>query len=121
MEKVLIVDDEVSTRLIIKKAVESMGHFALQSHNGKNAWDTLCNNEDISLLITDMMMPEMGGDELVKVVRGNDKFSDVPIIIISGIVGPKDIFGLLKLGATAFLPKPVNIPDIKEYIKRYLE
>jgi len=121
MGKILIVDDEVSTRLLIKKAVESIGHSAVQSHNGKNACDTLFNNEDIVLMVTDMMMPEMGGDELVKVVRGNDKFSDIPIIMISGIVGPKDIFDLLKLGATAFLPKPINVPEIQEYIKRYID
>jgi DNA-binding NarL/FixJ family response regulator len=54
-------------------------------------------------------------------VRALADFKRLPIIIISGVVGPREISDVLALGATAFLAKPVSAGDLNEYISRYID
>ena len=79
------------------------------------------DNQDIDLLITDFSMPEMDGRRLIQRIRNSSNLKQIPIIIVSGVVGPKEIADVLEAGATAFLPKPLKVKDIKEYINRYLK
>ena len=120
MAKILIAEDERQLLAVMSKAVNSMGHIAIKSRNGRVAWDILCDNPDIELLITDVSMPEMDGKELVKRARQDSNLSDIPILIMSGVIRAKDISDLLKVGATAFLPKPVAIKDLKDFINKNL-
>jgi len=116
MAKVLVAEDEITCRMIISKAVEGMGHCVIRSSDGEHAWKTLLANPDIDLLITDVKMPGLDGRDLVKQIRAREGFEDLPIIIISGVVGPKTIAGLLEQGATWFVAKPVNPAELQEYV-----
>ena len=120
MAKILIAEDEDKLIGVMARAVNSMGHTAIKSRNGRVAWDILCDNPDIELLITDVSMPEMDGEELAKRVRQDSNLSGIPILIMSGVIRAKDISNLLKVGATAFLPKPVSIKDLKGFISKNL-
>lgn len=108
MAKILICEDDFVAQEITRVMVEKMGHVPIISPHGKHALDTLEVNHDINLLITDMMMPVMNGTELVQILRGKSRFSHLPIIMVSGILGVNDIASLLDLGATRFQPKPLN-------------
>ncbi len=121
MKKVLIVDDDRATRLTIKKMLEDLNLCAIQCHNGDHALQTLMCNQDISLVITDMVMPETDGRWLIQSMHKHKQLGNVPIIIMSSVVGVKDIADLLDLGAKAFVHKPVKQADIKEYTLRYIE
>ncbi|RMD86926.1 MAG: response regulator, partial [Candidatus Dadabacteria bacterium] len=103
--KVLVADDDAIVRTLIVKAVESLGHVTIQAADGKQAWNILCNNQDIALLITDIMMPDMSGESLVKIIRGNEGTSSLPVIIVSGIVSIGEIEGILQLGNSCFIAK----------------
>ena len=120
MNKILIVEDDLVARETIAAMVEDIGAIAIASPNGKHAYETMDVNDDIKLLITDMMMPEMGGAELIKTLRGKTKFADLPVIIISSIMGVNDIAGLLDLGATIFQPKPVDKELLQKNIRHCL-
>jgi CheY-like chemotaxis protein len=119
-KKILVVEDDVITRKIITRGVEDLGYVAIQSCDGRQAWETLWENSDICLIITDMMMPDMDGRELIQIVRGNQQFSGIPIIIVSGVLTPKDVESLLKLPPCRFLGKPVIMKDLKETIESML-
>ncbi len=108
MAKIIICEDDFIAQEVARVMVEKIGHIPIISPNGKHALDTLEVNRDISLLITDMMMPVMNGTELVQIIRGNVGYDDLPIIMVSGILGVNDIAGLLDLGATLFQPKPLD-------------
>lgn len=118
MSRILIAeDDRVSQRLALA-IVESMGHTAYVSPNGKHAYHALKAENRFDMLITDIMMPEMDGRQLIQTLRGDTAFQDLPIVIMSAVVGVKDISGLLKLGATRFLPKPLDKEELSEAITR---
>jgi CheY-like chemotaxis protein len=121
MKKILIVDDDAAIRKTVVKIVEGMGYITIESLDGKHAAETLQCNSDISLIITDMIMPRMDGRLLIREILREKPRATIPIIIMSGAVTVKDISDLLEIGAKAFLPKPLKAKDVKEYIARYLE
>ena len=118
--KVLIVDDDGTAREIIRSAVEEAGGVGICSPDGQHALTTLEVNEDIALIITDMVMPGMDGRELIEAVAQIRDLQEFPILIMSAVVGVRDISDLLKLGARAFLQKPLKISELQEYVNRYL-
>ena len=118
MSRILIAeDDRVSQRLAVA-IVESAGHTAFVSPNGKHAYDALKADNRFDLLITDIMMPEMDGRQLIQTLRGDTQFQKLPIIIMSAVVGVRDISGLLKLGASRFLSKPLEREELIESLAR---
>ncbi|MBU2546831.1 MAG: response regulator [Proteobacteria bacterium] len=121
MAKILVVDDDESIRWVLAQLVEHIGHAAFKCRDGQRALDALMDNPDIELIITDVSMPGMDGRTLIRKVRALEDFKRLPIIIISGVVGPREIADVLDLGATAFLAKPVSAGDLNEYIKRYID
>ena len=121
MGKILIVEDDLKSRHLLVKIVESLNHTVIQSQNGRHAYETLCLNPDVELVITDVMMPEVDGRDLVRLIRGNEAVAKLPILIISAVIGVSEILDLLKLGATAFLPKPVDFANIKEFLDKYID
>ena len=120
MARILIAEDDVSTRKAVAMMVGKMGHVAVVSPDGQHAWETLQVDSDIDLLITDVMMPRMDGRQLVQMLRGQERFAKLPVIIMSAAVGPKDIFFLLELGAARFQPKPLSMVTLKENIEACL-
>jgi two-component system OmpR family response regulator len=86
-----------------------------------HAYETLKANEDIRLLISDIIMPEMDGKQLIQALRGDTEFKDLPIIIMSAVVGIKQIADLMNLGAAMFQPKPLDMNELKMHITSCLE
>ena len=117
MKKILIAEDDPTSRRIILKCVEASGHFGIACSNGRRAWETLLDNPDISLLITDISMPDMDGRELIASVRASSDLKQLPIVIVSGVVGPNEIASLIEEGASRFLPKPLNVSYLADYLK----
>ncbi len=121
MAKVLIAEDDTITQKVVANLVENMGHVAFVSPDGKHAYETLMANKDFEVLITDVMMPEMDGRELVKALHEDPEHKNLPIIMISGFVGVKEISNLLEMGVSFFQKKPLNPEDLKKNINSCLE
>ena len=120
MSKILIAEDDRISQKLAAKIVEGLGHTAFVSPNGEHAYEALKAANDFDLLLTDIMMPKMDGQQLIKTLRGDQEFKEFPIIIMSAVVGMSEISSLLKLGATLFLAKPLNQDDIQDYLTRCL-
>ncbi|MGE4506773.1 MAG: response regulator [Desulfovibrionaceae bacterium] len=118
MSRILIAeDDRVSQRLALG-IVQAMGHTAFVSPNGKHAYEALKASNKFDLLITDIMMPEMDGRHLIQTLRGDTELRKLPIVIMSAVVGVRDISSLLEMGATRFLAKPLDKEELCEAIER---
>ena len=120
MAKILIAEDDRISQKLAVKIVEELGHTAFVSPHGRHAYETLLASNDFDLLLTDIMMPEMDGQQLIQTLRGDQQFDSLPIIIMSAVVGINDISNLLKLGATLFMAKPLDRLELQSYIVRCL-
>ena len=120
MAKILIVEDDDAIRMIISEWVEIFGHTPIMCQNGKEGLDALKNEKDVELILTDIIMPEMDGREMVKIIRSDRHHKSLPILIISGAVSLEDISPMLKKWNTEFLPKPVKSKALKEHIDKLL-
>ncbi len=102
---ILIADDELLIRKTLKKVFEQKGFNVLMCADGKEAIDQWLGFKP-DLVILDVIMPNMGGVDVLKYITKNEKFQNSKIIIISAYSagGTKEEF--LKLGATEFVRKP---------------
>ncbi|HBE95469.1 MAG TPA: response regulator [Desulfovibrio sp.] len=119
MAKILIAEDDRISQKFAAGLVENEGHTAFVSPNGRHAYEALKVNS-FDLLLTDIMMPEMDGRQLILALRGDAALRRMPVIIMSAVVGVGEIAELLKTGATFFLAKPLSAEDLREYLRRGL-
>ena len=113
--KILVVDDSSTMRRIIKNTLNRLGYKDLyEGEHGLEAWDVLQANPDIDVLITDWNMPEMNGLELVKKVRAEEKYKDMPIIMVTTEGGKTEVITALKAGVNNYIVKPFTPQVLKE-------
>ena len=113
--KLLVVDDSSTMRRIIKNTLARLGYKdVLEGADGVEGWNSLDSNPDIEMLITDWNMPEMNGLELVKKVRADDRFKDLPIIMVTTEGGKAEVITALKAGVNNYIVKPFTPQVLKE-------
>ena len=113
--KLLVVDDSSTMRRIIKNTLARLGYKdVLEGANGVEGWNQMNNNPDIDMLITDWNMPEMNGLELVKKVRADERFKDLPIIMVTTEGGKAEVITALKAGVNNYIVKPFTPQVLKE-------
>lgn len=113
--KLLVVDDSSTMRRIIKNTLVRLGYQdILEGENGLEGWSALNSNPDVGMLITDWNMPEMNGLELVKKVRADSRFSDLPIIMVTTEGGKAEVITALKAGVNNYIVKPFTPQVLKE-------
>jgi len=113
--KLLVVDDSSTMRRIIKNTLARLGYKdILEGADGVEGWNQMDSNPDIEMLITDWNMPEMNGLELVKKVRADARFADVPIIMVTTEGGKGEVITALKAGVNNYIVKPFTPQVLKE-------
>ena len=113
--KLLVVDDSSTMRRIIKNTLARLGYKdVLEGADGVEGWEKMDANPDIDMLITDWNMPEMNGLELVKKVRADERFKDLPIIMVTTEGGKAEVITALKAGVNNYIVKPFTPQVLKE-------
>jgi len=113
--KLLVVDDSSTMRRIIKNTLARLNFKDIvEGEHGVEAWEYLDANADIDMLITDWNMPEMNGLELVKKVRADERFTDMPIIMVTTEGGKTEVITALKAGVNNYIVKPFTPQVLKE-------
>ena len=119
--KLLVVDDSSSMRRIIKNTLSRLGYEdVLEGEDGVQGWNVLNENADMGMLITDWNMPEMNGLELVKKVRADARFADLPIIMVTTEGGKTEVITALKAGVNNYIVKPFTPQVLKEKLAAVL-
>lgn len=119
---ILIVDDSLPMRSVIKKAFKAAGFGSSQFHDagdGKQALD-LMKNEWIDIVLTDYNMPVMNGMELIQEIKASELFQDIPVVVISTEANEKKIREFKDLGAAGYITKPFTPETIRDLITSIL-
>ena len=110
MKNILIVEDDIDIHNVIKKALEKKEYNVLNSYSGKEAL-LLIRNRNVDLILLDLMLPDIGGEEIIKKVK------DIPIIVISAKISEEDRVKNLLNGANDYIIKPFSLNELLARIK----
>ena len=108
--KILVVDDDRDLCDYIRDELSRYYHIAV-CHNGREAIKVLLN-DPIDLVISDVMMPEMDGYTLLRLMKRNPVVNHVPVIMLTSKAGVANRLEGISQGADAFMPKPFNIQEL---------
>ena len=105
--KVLIAEDNAVSRRILNTWLEKLGHTVLAATNGREAWD-LFQRENVSLVLTDWMMPGVDGPTLCRMIREAPSKKYTYIILLTILTGKGSYLEAMTAGADDFLSKPYD-------------
>ncbi|MCM2266736.1 MAG: response regulator [Elusimicrobiales bacterium] len=117
-KKILIIDDEALVRNYVRRALASRGWAVTEMDNGASALELL-KRETFSVVICDLKMPDMRGEEVVKRVR--EMLPAVKIIVITGSVSNITSPIVPGVSVDGFLIKPFGIDEIRDLAQKVLE
>ncbi len=120
MPRILAVDDEPNIVRLIQVNLEREGYTVETANNGAQALAKIKANRP-DLLVSDVMMPEMDGFELLANVRRDPALADLPIIMLTAKAQDKDVMEGYTRGADMYLTKPFNPNELKQFVKRILQ
>jgi CheY-like chemotaxis protein len=112
MATLIIAEDEPILASLMKSELEHAGHIVYSAINGKQAWDYL-EQEDVHVdaILSDLLMPEMNGYELLEKVRADERFKEIPCLVLSNSGQINDLNRAYESGANDVLIKANFNPD----------
>lgn len=118
--RVLIVDDNATGREIYSKYLQAWGMRVGEAKDGPSALDALSkavhNQDPFKIALIDMQMPDMDGESLGRTIRGDQRYTELRLIMLTSIGLPADIRKLTEAGFAACLTKPVKREELKAVI-----
>ncbi len=105
---VLVADDEPHIGRIIKMKLEQGPFRVTLAYDGREALDVLAREPDIGLVLLDLMMPQLSGLDVLARIRADDRWRDLPCIILTAAGQELQHRQAMELGASEFLTKPFS-------------
>lgn len=119
-KKILIVEDSPTMRQLVKFGLRRLNNVKIvEASDGVDGLRKL-QKEMFDLVITDINMPIMDGLKLLSLIRKDDIYKDVPVIIITTEGGEKEKEKAMSLGANAYITKPVQAPQILSLVEKFI-
>lgn len=116
---VLIVEDEPDAAELFAEMMRVNGYRVLKSFSSTPAIDMLASDHP-DLVILDLMMPDVSGLEVLRFMRREPNYKDIPVIVVSAKSMPADIKTGMEAGASAYLTKPVGYLDLKQAVEKFI-
>lgn len=119
--KIMIVDDFATMRRIVKNILMQLGfkNF-LEADDGSTAWDIL-QKEEVNLIVSDWNMPKMTGIELLKKVRADDRFTNLPFLMVTAEAQKENIIEAIKARVSNYIVKPFTPETLSEKIEKIFQ
>ncbi|MGW7727556.1 HAMP domain-containing protein [Streptomyces canus] len=117
---VLVVDDDARNLFALSGVLELHGFHVLHADNGRKGIEMLLAHPDISLVLMDVMMPEMDGYAATTEIRSMPQYAELPIIAVTAKAMPGDQEKSLASGANDYVTKPVDTGDLIARVRRWL-
>ena len=103
--KILLAEDDQIFRILITEMLTPVGYEVISEENGRSAWERL-QVENFDMVILDVEMPEMNGFELLRLIRSDARFTDMPVLMLTVIALHEDQIQGLTAGADDYVTKP---------------
>ena len=122
--KILIVDDSTSMRMLIKNNLKKIGlenEEIIEAVDGDDGYETLLDNSDVDIILTDNNMPELMGTDMIIQIRKLKEFAELPIIMITTDGKDEERLYALQVGANEYITKPFTQMQLKHKIEKVLD
>ena len=120
MKRILVVDDEPDVLGAIKSSLERLQEFKVDTaKDGEEALKSL-EKSTPDLIVMDLIMPKINGEELLKRIRKDFKTAHTPVIVSTVRRETASLINLMNLGATDYLMKPYDIKELSKAISSYI-
>ncbi|MCR4603187.1 MAG: DNA-binding response regulator [Prevotella sp.] len=117
---IIVVDDNMDARLFLQRSLDNDYHV-LVAENGREALKLLARNKDISIVVSDVMMPVMDGIELFQRIKGNINYSHIPVVLLTAKSSEESIIEGLQLGVADYITKPYSLAVLKLRLRKILD
>jgi len=115
-KKILLVEDNPSNLKLVKDILEFQHYCVIAATDGKIALETVESRpSEIDLILMDLQLPEIGGLELINMIKNNPETKNLPIIVVSAHAMDADIKKCYDAGCADYITKPINV---QEFIKK---
>lgn len=118
-QRILVVDDDKSIVRLLRAYLEKSGYQVVAAHDGRAAL-RLLRQSSPDLMVLDLMLPDIDGWEITRIVRGDDSLKHIPIIMLTARVEDTDKIVGLELGGDDYLTKPFNPQVIVAHVRAVL-
>ena len=118
--KVLVIDDDIAINELIKVNLELAGYKAIQAHDGVKGF-ALVKQEMPSLVILDVMMPDVDGFTVAKRIRQNEDTKNIPIIMLTALSQLNDKVNGFNIGVDDYLVKPFEVEELMVRVRALLK
>jgi DNA-binding response OmpR family regulator len=117
--RILIVDDEADLVSVLRFGLEAEGYVVLDAGDGEEAL-VRAHEQRPDLMVLDLMLPKLDGYKVCRALKFDDRFKDMPIIILSARSSEQDRQLALDMGADDFVTKPYEMQDLIDRIQTEL-
>lgn len=116
---ILIIENEVSNRLLIERVLSTRGYRCLSASNGREALAIL-DIEPVDLILTDLSMPVLDGYRTTQLIRARPALANVPIVAVTAFALNDENEAALQIGCNEYLTKPFKPRQLLEVVDRLL-
>jgi response regulator RpfG family c-di-GMP phosphodiesterase len=120
MKTILCADDEPANLKLLEAVLIPRGYQVVKAQNGREAL-SLLGNRNIDLVLLDVMMPEMNGFEVCRAIKGDERYRNIPVVMITALTSKKDRIRGIEAGADDFISKPFDQAEVVARAKMLLD
>ncbi len=119
MARVLVVDDEKEVCSVLKMLLELQGYQVITAMNGRAGFLEI-EKEKVDIILTDVMMPDVDGFEFCRQIKADDRYRNIPVVMLTAMLSKEDRIRGIEAGAEDFITKPINQNEVFARIRMLL-
>ena len=116
MKTILVADDSLASRELLREVLEAAGYRVLEATNGREALDVIRKNKP-DLAFLDIRMPGMDGIGVVRELRKDIRFEALPVIAVTAYAMPADRERVVEAGFDSYITKPIDVDDLQKQVQ----
>jgi len=118
---ILVIDDDQVSQMLIARHLSALGHKVTSASSGPEAFEFLSHDNQVDIIILDVLIPEISGVQILRVLKKELSFNKIPVIMMSAVDSSASIAQCIKLGAEDYLPKEFDTVILRARIDACLE
>jgi DNA-binding NtrC family response regulator len=117
LRRVLVADNDPLTGRMLAEIAEKEGYQLVSVADGREAYRTLMSDADFRIAVINMTVPNLRGLDILRYMKTEKRLMRIPVVVVSGEPGLKHMSDSFAAGATMFLPKPLNLDQLRRTLR----